>query len=111
MAIRKLNGKNCLITSGIGIAIAMTALLGSTGRAQDTNVDLGDVEDDDDDRDTAEVIAFIISGAVLGIVLCLVITYCICSRLRDSPHDQTKSGNGQKAFVNDFPLSVSTLAK
>ena len=70
-------------------------------------------DSDDDDRDTAEVIAWIISGAVLGIVLCLVITYCICSRLRDnSPHDQSKSrGDKKAAFVNDFPLGVSAYTK
>ena len=46
-----------------------------------------DQESDDDDRDTAEVIALIISGAVLAIVLCLICTYCICSRMNGSSSD------------------------
>ena len=86
---KKLNGKNWLIYSGLGIASVMTSMLGAIASAEDTKIDdlNVEVEDDDDDRDTAEVIAIIISAAVVGIVLCLVCTYCICSKMRDDQAD------------------------
>ena len=90
---KKLNGKNWLICSGLGIASVMTSMLGAIASAEDTKIDdlNVEVEDDDDDRDTAEVIAIIISAAVVGIVLCLVCTYCICSKMRDDQADPSKT--------------------
>ena len=90
--IKKLNGKNWLIYSGLGIASVMTSMLGAIASAEDTKIDDLNVEvEDDDDRDTAEVIAIIISAAVVGIVLCLVCTYCICSKMRDDQADPSKT--------------------
>ena len=88
---KKFNGKNWLINSGIGIASVTTSMFCAIARSEDTKIDDLNAEvEDDDDRDTAEVIAIIISAAVVGIVLCLICTYCICSKMRD---DQTGSSN------------------
>ena len=89
---KKLNGKNWLINTGFGIASVTTSMLGAIASAEDTKIDDLNVEvEDDDDRDTAEVIAIIISCAVVGIVLCLVCTYCICSKMRDDQADPSKT--------------------
>ena len=89
---KKLNGKNWLINTGFGIASVTTSMLSAIASAEDTKIDDLNVEvEDDDDRDTAEVIAIIISSAVVGIVLCLVCTYCICSKMRDDQADPSKT--------------------
>ena len=107
---KKLNGKTWLINTGLGVASVTTSMLSAIASAEDTKIDDLNVEvEDDDDRDTAEVIAIIISCAVVGIVLCLVCTYCICSKMRDDQSDPTKIPD-KKKFVNDFSLGVSTYA-
>ena len=54
----------------------------SIANAQDTkDVVANQVEEEDDDRDTAETIALIVSGVVVFIVIAMVCLYCVCSRL------------------------------
>ena len=109
---KKLNGKNWLINSGVAVVLVLSGI--AEGAEDDTKIDdlnLNVEVDDEDDRDTAELIAIIVSCAVVGIVLCLICTYCICSKMRDAdPTDPTKTADKKQTFVNDFSLGVSTYA-
>ena len=54
----------------------------SIANAQDSkDVVVNQSEEEDDDRDTAETIALIVSGAVVFIVIAMVCLYCVCSRM------------------------------
>lgn len=62
--------------------------------SKDTEQDLKDAvenaAEDSDDRDFAELLAFIISGAVVAIVILMVCLYCICSKMGKNGKENEK---------------------
>ena len=56
-------------------------MLLSIANAQDTKDVVAHQVEEDDDRDTAETIALIVSGVVVFIVIAMVCLYCVCSRM------------------------------
>ena len=62
--------------------------------SKDTEQDLKDAvenaAEDSDDRDFAELLAFIISGAVVAIVILMVCLYCICSKMGQNGKENEK---------------------
>ena len=56
-------------------------MLLSIANAQDTKDVVANQVEEDDDRDTAETIALIVSGVVVFIVIAMVCLYCVCSRM------------------------------
>ena len=59
-------------------------MLLSIANAQDTKDVVANQVEEDDDRDTAETIALIVSGVVVFIVIAMVCLYCVCSRMGSS---------------------------
>ena len=79
----KFNGHQTLVALA---ALAMSTVI----KAQDA---IEVVVDEDNDNEDSMTIAWIIIGAVAFIVLALLCTYCICSRMGKGQSNMDKIGN------------------
>ena len=71
--------------------VALAALAMSTVIKAEDAIEV--VVDDHDDNEDSMTIAWIIIGAVTFIVLALLCTYCICSKMSKSQSNMDKIGN------------------
>ena len=63
----------------------------SIANAQDSKDVVVNQSEENDDRDTAETIALIVSGVVVFIVIAMVCLYCVCSRMGNG-ESESKEG-------------------
>ena len=63
-------------------------------------------DDDEDDSNTGEIVAWIVCSAIAGIVLTLCCAYCICVTFYAKPTINSKSSTKEdKGFIQELSLS------
>ena len=62
-------------------------------------------DDEDDESNTTEIVAWIVCLSIAGIILALCCGYCICVTFYAKPTINSKSSNEEKGFIQELSLS------